>query len=125
MEINSYFLTSQFPQIICILPLQQIHLMMPSNANYSPMNSWLNSAPKYEVMRRIVESVPEPSRNILLGNALSSAINSINPLDTMDKKLIDLPKAKTSVMMLNDLATSCGMNKASIMEFLKLKFKQN
>ena len=82
-------------------------------------------APKYEVMRRIVEYVPEPSRNILLGNALSSAINSNDSLDTMNKKLIDLRKAKTSVMMLNDLATSYGMNKASIVELLKLKFKQN
>ena len=81
--------------------------------------------PKYEVMRRIVESVPEPSRKILVGNALSSAINSNNPVDTMNKKLIDLREAKTSVMMLNDLATFYGMDKASIKELLKLKFRQN
>jgi len=80
---------------------------------------------KYEVMKGIVKSVPQPSRKILLGDALSSAINSNNPVDTMNKKLIDLREAKTSVMMLNDLATFYGMNKASIMELLKLKFKQN
>ena len=62
---------------------------------------------------------------ILLGNALSSAINSNDPVDTMNKKLIDLSEAKTITMMLNDLSAFYGMNKASIMELLKLKFKQN
>ena len=81
--------------------------------------------PKYEVMRRIVESVIEPSRKILVGNVLSSAINSNNPVDTMNKKLIDLREAKTSVMMLNDLATFYGMDKVPIKELPKLKFRRN
>jgi hypothetical protein len=80
--------------------------------------------PKYEEMRRILDYVPEPSRKILFGNALSSAINSDNPVDTMNKILIDLRKSNTSVMMLNDLASFYGTNKASLKEFLKLKFKQ-
>ena len=37
-------------------------------------------APKYEEMQHTLDSVPEPFRAILLGNALSSAINSDNPL---------------------------------------------
>ncbi len=52
--------------------------------------------------------LPEPSRKILFGNALSSAINSDNPVDTMNKKLTDLRKSNTSVMMLNDLASFYG-----------------
>ena len=78
---------------------------------------------KYEEMQRILDSVPEPYRKILLGNALSSAINSHNPIDTMNKKITDYRKFKTSVMMLNDLASFYGTDKKYIKEFLKLKFK--
>ena len=81
-------------------------------------------APKYEEMQRILDFLPEPSRTILLGIALSSAINSGNPVDTMNKKLTDYRKAKTRVMMLNDLAVFYGQDKAYIKEFLKFKFKQ-
>jgi hypothetical protein len=42
--------------------------------------------PKYEEMRRILECIPEPTKNILLGNALSSAINSDNPGETLYNK---------------------------------------
>ena len=80
--------------------------------------------PKYEEMQHILDYVPEPYRKILLGNALSSAINSNNPVDTMNKKLIDYRKSKTNVMMLNDLASFYGTDKEYIKEFLKLKFKQ-
>jgi hypothetical protein len=80
--------------------------------------------PKYEEMRHILESVPEPSRKIMLGNALSSAINSDNPKETMNKKLINYRKAKTGEMMLNDLAAVFGQDKAFIKEYLRLKFKQ-
>ncbi len=80
--------------------------------------------PKYEEMRRILESVPQPSRKILLGDALSSVFNSDNPVDTMNKKLTDYRKSKTSVMRLNDLAAFYGTDKAYIKELLKLKFKQ-
>jgi hypothetical protein len=80
--------------------------------------------PKYEEMQRILDSVPEQYRKILLGNALSSAINSDNPIDTMNKKLTDYRKAKTSIMMMNDLAVFYGTDKESIKELLKLKFKQ-
>jgi hypothetical protein len=69
--------------------------------------------------------MPEPTKNILLGNALSSAINSDNPGETLHNKLRDLLKAKTNVMMLNDLATFYGMDKESTKEFLKLKSKYN
>ena len=81
--------------------------------------------PKYEEMRHILESVAEPYRKILLGKALLSAINSDNPKETMNKKLIDYRKSKTVEMMLNDLAAYCGQDKAFIKEFLKLKFKHN
>jgi len=81
--------------------------------------------PKYEEMRRILECIPEPTKNILLGNALSSAINSDNPGETLYNKLRDFRKAKTNVMMLNDLATFYGMDKESTKVFLKLKSKYN
>jgi hypothetical protein len=51
-------------------------------------------APKYEEMQRTLDCVPEPSRSILLGNALSSAINSDNPLESMHNQLIDLRKIR-------------------------------
>jgi len=81
--------------------------------------------PKYEEMRRILECIPEPTKNILLGNALSSAINSDNPGETLYNKLRDFRKAKTNIMMLNDLATFYGMDKESTKAFLKLKSKYN
>ena len=58
--------------------------------------------PKYEEMRRILDDVPEQYRTQMLGNALSSAINSNHPVDTMNKELINLRKSASSVMMLND-----------------------
>ena len=36
-------------------------------------------APKYEEIQRVLDFLHEPFRNILLGIALSSAINSNNP----------------------------------------------
>ena len=42
----------------------------------------------------------------------------------MSKKLTELRKSNSSVMMLNDLASFYGKDKAYIKEFLKLKFKQ-
>ena|SRR5688572_4007496 len=80
--------------------------------------------PKYEEMRRILDYVPEQYRTKMLGNALSSAINSNHPVDTMNKELINLRKSASSVMMLNDLASFYGTNKACIKALLKLKFKQ-
>ena len=111
----------------------------PDNLRYSTLTDPIDDAidrellpyeifeqlgPQYEEMRRILDYVPEPSRKILLGNALSTAINSNNPVDTMNKKLIELRKSTSSVMMLNDLASFHGKNNAYIKELLKLKFKQ-
>jgi hypothetical protein len=79
--------------------------------------------PKYEEMRRILDYVPEQSRKKMLGNALSLAINSNHPVDTMNKELIDLRKSASSVMMLNDLASFYGTDKAYIKELLKLKIQ--
>jgi hypothetical protein len=80
--------------------------------------------PTYEEMRRILDYVPEDSKKKILGNALSSAINSNHPVDTMNKELIDLRKSASSIMMLNDLASFYGRDKAYIKELLKLKFRQ-
>ena len=79
--------------------------------------------PKYEEMRRILDYVPEPSRKILFGNALSSAINSDNPVDTMNKKLTDLRKSNTSVMMLNDLASFYGTEQSIPKGVFKIKIQ--
>ena len=81
-------------------------------------------APKYEEMQRTLDVVSEPSRSILLGNALSSAINSDNPLESMHNQLIDLRKNKNRVMMLNDLTAFNHTGKAFTKEFLKLLLKQ-
>jgi hypothetical protein len=80
--------------------------------------------PKYEEMHRTLDFVPEPSRSILLGNALSSAINSDNPLESMHNQLIDLRKNKTRVMMLKSLTAFNHTGKAFTKEFLKLLLKQ-
>jgi hypothetical protein len=80
--------------------------------------------PKYEEMHRTLDFVPEPSRSILLGNALSSAINSDNPLESMHNQLIDLRKNKTRVMMLESLTAFNHTGKAFTKEFLKLLLKQ-
>ena len=81
-------------------------------------------APKYEEMHRTLDFVPEPSRSILLGNALYSAINSDNPQESMHTQLIDLRKNKTRVMMLNNLTAFNHTGKAFTKEFLKLLLKQ-
>ena len=70
---------------------------LPFNPNTDPLENYIDQelslcellsplAPKYEELRRILDNVPEPSKNLLLGNALASAINSDNPVETMQKK---------------------------------------
>jgi hypothetical protein len=81
-------------------------------------------APKYEEMHRTLDFVPEPSRSIILGNALSSAINSDNPKESMHNQLIDLRKNKTRVMMLKSLTAFNHTGKEFTKEFLKLLLKQ-
>lgn len=81
-------------------------------------------APKYEEMQRTLDFLHEPSRSILLGYALSSAINSDNPLESMHNQLIDLRKNKTRAMMLNNLTAFNHTGKAFTKEFLKLLWKQ-
>jgi hypothetical protein len=78
----------------------------------------------YEEMRHLLDSFPAPQKQILLRNALFSAINSENPVKTMHNKLKEYRKSKTTVMMLNDLASKYGQDKEYIKELLKLKFKQ-
>ena len=75
-------------------------------------------------MRHLLDSFPEPQKQILLRNALFSAINSENPVKTMRNKLTEYRKSKTTVIMLNDLASIYGQDKEYIKELLKLKFKQ-
>ena len=75
-------------------------------------------------MLHILDCVPEPSRKILLGNALSSAINANNPIESMHKQLTDFRKAKNRVMMVNDLTAFYGTDKASIKEFIKIILEQ-
>jgi hypothetical protein len=81
-------------------------------------------APKYEEMQRTLDFVPEPFKAILLGNALYSAINSNNPLESMHKQLTDLRKNKTRVMMLNNLTAFYRTGEAFTKEFLKLLWEQ-
>ena len=50
--------------------------------------------PKYEEMQCTLDYVPEPSRAILLDIGLSSAINSNNPIGSMDKQLTDFVKPR-------------------------------
>jgi hypothetical protein len=81
-------------------------------------------APKYEEMQRTLDFLSEPSRSILLGIALSSAINSDNPLESMHNQLSDLRKNKTRTMMLSNLTAFNHTGKAFTKEFLKLLWKQ-
>jgi hypothetical protein len=54
------------------------------------MSYWFDLSPKYEEMRRNLDGLPQLARKILHGNALSSAINTNHPVDTMNKKLTDI-----------------------------------
>jgi hypothetical protein len=83
----------------------------------SPYKLLEQLGPKYEEMRHVLECVPEPTRTKWLGNALSAAINSNNPVQTMSNKLTDFRKAKSNEMMLNDLAAFYGIDKDSTKEF--------
>ena len=81
--------------------------------------------PKYEEIRRILEYLPEPTRKIILGSILSTAINSSNPLETMYSQFDDLRKNNTNLMMFNDLKSFYGFNDASMKAFLNSKWKYN
>lgn len=91
---------------------------------FSPYELLAQLGPKYEEMRRILDCFPEPVRSILLGNTLSFAINSNDPVDTMNKKLSSYRKFVTSEMMLKDLAACYGSDQEYIKTMLKLKFKR-
>ena len=91
---------------------------------FSPYEILAQLGPKYEEMRRILDCFPEPVRSLVLGKTLSLAINSNDPVDTMNKKLVSYRKFVTSEMMLNDLAVCLGRNKEYIKTMLKLKFKR-
>jgi hypothetical protein len=78
---------------------------------FSPYELLAQLGPKYEEMRRILDCFPEPVRSILLGNTLSLAINSNDPVETMNKKLSSYRKFVTSEMMLKDLAACYGRDK--------------
>ncbi|HSF50969.1 MAG TPA: hypothetical protein VLA74_09445 [Nitrososphaeraceae archaeon] len=80
--------------------------------------------PKYEELRSILDFLPESSRNQILGIVLSTAINSDNPVETMQKKIIEYSKSKSNVMMLNDLTRFYGGDKEYTKQLLKLKAKQ-
>jgi hypothetical protein len=55
-------------------------------------------------MRLLLDFLPQPSKTILLGNALSLAINSNNPVQTMNEQIIEFRKNKSYTMMLQDLS---------------------
>ena len=80
--------------------------------------------PKYEELRRILDFLPESSRNQILGIVLSTAINSDNPVGTMQKKIIEYSKDKNNVMMFNDLTRFYGGDKEYTKQLLKFKVKQ-
>jgi hypothetical protein len=139
IPLNSYSKNNSFHQSNVNNHLFFDKLISPDNLRSSTLTDPIEDAmdrellvykileqlgPQYEEMRRTLDYIPEPSRKIMLGNALFSAINSDNPVDTMNKKLTDLRKSSSSVMMVNDLASFYGTNKAYIKEWLKLKFKQ-
>lgn len=108
---------------------------LPFNSNTDPLEKYIDEeltpyqllshlAPKYEEMRNLLGHLPEPAKKILLGNALASAINSNNPVYTMQKKVIELRKSNSIAMMFNDLTKVYGGNKELTKLFLKLKYKQ-
>jgi hypothetical protein len=80
--------------------------------------------PKYEELRRILDFLPESSRNQILGSVLSTAINSDNPVGTMQKKIIEYSKNTSNVMMFTDLTRFYGGDKEYTKQLLKFKVKQ-
>jgi hypothetical protein len=77
--------------------------------------------PQYEELQRILDFLPESSRSQLLGIALSLAINSDNPVETMQKRVIEYRKSKRNIMMLNDLTQFYGGDQKVTKEILKYK----
>src|SRR5574339_349016 len=80
--------------------------------------------PKYQELRSILDFLPESSRNQILGIVLSSAINSDNPVETIQKKIIEYSESKSNVMMLNDLTRFYGGDKEYTKQLLRFKAKQ-
>ena len=76
-------------------------------------------APAYEEMRRVLDCVSEDIKKIILGSALSTAIRSNNPRDSIHNQLNSLRKNKNRVMMINDLSIVYGPNKKDTKEWLK------
>jgi len=80
---------------------------------------------KYEEMRHILDFLPEPSKTILLGNALSLAINSNNPLQTMNEQAIRFRRSKSIAMMFHDLSAFYGISSEFTKDFLKFRWNYN
>jgi hypothetical protein len=132
-ENNNYRRNYEKNQVFFDTPISTNNL--PFNYNTDELENYIDQelllyevlgplAPKYEELRRILDHVPEPSKNLLLGHALSSAINSDNPVETMQKKVIEYRKSKNTIMMLNDLTKVYGGNKEFTKQLLKFKANQ-
>ena len=76
---------------------------------------------KYQEMQHLLDSLPDPYRQTFLDIALISAINSDNPINIMQQKLIEYRNLMNSGMLLRDIASLYGQDKEFIKEFLRFK----
>ena len=83
--------------------------------------NWLQSMKKCSVRLILCLNLLERSYLAML---LSSAINSKNPLESMQKQLTDLRKAKTHALMLSNITAFYRTGEAFTKEFLTLLLKQ-
>ena len=80
--------------------------------------------PKHQELRHILDFLPEFFEKSNFRDVLSTAINSDNPVETMQKKKIEYSKDKSNVMMFNDLTQFYGGDKEYTKQLLKFKVKQ-
>lgn len=78
---------------------------------------------EYEEMQYLLDFLSQPQKQVVIRTALFSAINSGNPRQELQKKLLQYKKMKNSIMMVNDLSVFFGHDKEYTKEFLKFKLK--
>jgi hypothetical protein len=75
--------------------------------------------PAYEEMQHILDGVAEHTKKIILSSALSRAISSNNPRDSIQNQANALRKNKNRIMMIDDLSLVYGPNRKYAKEWLK------
>ena len=82
-------------------------------------------APQYEQIGNLLSHIPDPQKTQILGDIISIALVSDNPIKFINSQLKDLRKAKFYNKMLDDASVFLGFNKQSTKEYLKMGLKED